>query len=62
MADTDLTLTIRLYDPLEKKDHTLAASWAVIKVPREDISLSPADFVAKHVVPHLSQLKQLKLT
>ena len=31
-----LTLTVRLYDPKEKKNATLAASWVVIQVPRAD--------------------------
>lgn len=60
MSDT-LTLTIRLHDPKEKKDPELSASWAVIEVPREDLEIGLADFLEKHVTPHLLKLKQLKL-
>jgi len=61
MADT-LTLTIRLHDPLEKKDHEQSASWAVIEVAREDLTLSPDTFMARYIAPHLTKLKQLKLS
>jgi hypothetical protein len=61
MAD-ELTLTLRLHDPLEKKNPAQSASWAVITVPREDISLTSEEFMAKHIAPHLVHLKQLKLS
>ena len=60
MSDT-LTLTIRLHDPREKKVPELSASWARIEVPREDLQMNGADFIAKHIAPHLVHLKQLKL-
>ena len=61
MAD-QLTLTIRLYDPTEKRDSSMAASWVTVKVEREDLAISADDFVAKYVKPNLSQISQLKLT
>ncbi len=61
MAD-EFTLTLRLHDPLEKKDPAQSACWAVIQVPREDVNLPAAEFIAKHIAPHLTHLKQLKLT
>jgi hypothetical protein len=61
MADA-LTLTLRLHDPLEKKDHEMSASWAVIEVDRMDLNLSAQAFVTKYIAPHLTKLKQLKLT
>lgn len=62
MPPTDLTLTLRLYDPAEKLDSAKAASWATISVSRADLSLSAAAFLAKYVTPNLGKLKQLKLS
>jgi hypothetical protein len=58
----EFTLTIRLFDPLEKKNPAQSACWAVIKVPREDANLPTDEFIAKHIKPHLIYLKQLKLS
>ena len=58
-TDDNLTLTIRLHDPKEKTDPRKAAQWAVTKIPREDLKLSPRDFAAKHVLPALEQLTLL---
>ena len=55
-----LTLTLRLYDPKEKKNATLAASWVVIQVPRADLQLQPVDFTAKHLLPAVPQLEHFK--
>ena len=61
MPDDSLTLTIRLHDPKEKQNVTLSATWATVKVPRADLELPQAEFVAKYITPNLSQLVQLKL-
>lgn len=61
MPDKDtLTLTIRLYDPKEKKNAALAASWVTVEVLREDLRLSPEDFAAKHITPKIAELEQMK--
>jgi hypothetical protein len=62
MPEDVLTLTLRMHDPDEKQDASLSASWAVVRVPRSDLQLAHADFLAKYVVPALAELKQLKLT
>jgi hypothetical protein len=54
-----LTLTLRLHDPDEKQNADLSTSWAVVSVPREDLKLSQADFIAKYIVPALGELKQI---
>jgi len=59
MEDT-LTLTLRLHDPKEKQNPQLAASWVVIKVPREDLQLAPVDFAAKHLLDAVAQLEHFK--
>lgn len=59
MADT-LTLTIRLHDPKEKQDAKRAADWIVFDVGREDLKLSPEDFAAKYITPHIGKLEQFK--
>jgi hypothetical protein len=56
-----LTLTVRLYDPKEKKNAKLAASWVVIKVPRADLQMSPPEFAAKHLLPAVPQLEHFKV-
>ena len=61
MADDTLTLTLRLHDAKERKNPALSASWAVIAVPREDLQMNAAEFIAKHIAPHLVKLTQLKL-
>jgi hypothetical protein len=54
-----LTLSIRLHDPDEDKDPKLAASWATRKIPREDLKLSRADFIAKYITPALDELAHI---
>lgn len=61
MVQDDLTLTLRVHDPLEKADHEMAASWAVVKIPREHAQMPMEDFVNEYVVPALRQIKNLKL-
>lgn len=61
MAQDDLTLTIRVHDPLEKADHEMAASWGVIKVSRDHVGMGLEDFVNDYIVPALKQVKNLKL-
>jgi hypothetical protein len=61
MPDQDtLTLTVRLHDPVEKKNAKLSASWAVIAVPRADLALSAAEFGAKHLLPAVEKLEHFK--
>ena len=62
MADgkDNLTFTLRLHDPKEKKDAELSTSWAVFEIPREDLGLPPAQFIDRYIVPGLAQLKQLQ--
>lgn len=61
MADKDkLTLTIRLYDPAEKENPKLSASWVVIDVPREDLKMQPVDFAAKYLLSAVGQLEHFK--
>jgi len=61
----ELTLTIRVHDPKEKRDASMSACWAVVKVERADVqgdaALSAFAFVKKYVTPALSQLKNLGL-
>lgn len=52
-----LTLTLRLHDPKEKKNAKLAASWVIVQVPRADLTLSPPEFAAKHLIPAVEQLE-----
>lgn len=59
-APDRLTLTVRLHDPKEKKNAKLAAAWASVQIPREDIDLSPADFVAKYMPALVEQLEHFK--
>ena len=44
-----LTLTVRLHDPKEKRDRTKSAVWHTIKIPRADLALGEAEFLAKHL-------------
>jgi hypothetical protein len=64
MAD-ELTLTIRVHDPKEKRDASMSACWATVRIPRVDVqgaaALSVADFTAKYVVPALEGIKNLGL-
>ena len=62
MARGDLTLTIRLYDPLEKEEPDKAASWVIVNVLRADLTISKAAFIEKYALPALLQLKNLKLS
>jgi hypothetical protein len=55
-----LTLTLRLYDPKEKRNPKLCASWVIIEVPREDLALQPVDFAAKYLLPAVPQLEHFK--
>jgi hypothetical protein len=57
----ELVLTIRVYDPKERNDSTMSACWKAIKIPRADISMSSADFIAKYVAEALLSIKNLKL-
>lgn len=57
----ELTITIRVHDPLEKKDAKLSACWAVEKIDRSAIGTS-AEVLAKQLVPLLQKLENLKLT
>jgi len=59
MAD-ELTLTIRLHDPLEKVNAKLSASWVVIKVERADLKLPLAEFAEKYIAPRLAEIEHLK--
>jgi hypothetical protein len=65
MQDT-LTLTIRIHDPKEKKNAALSTNWAPVEVPREDLALSKAEFIAKWIEPALATMtgkdKILQLT
>lgn len=60
MAD-ELTLTIRVHDPLERKDPKKSACWVVVKVLRGDIGMPAAAFVEKYIAPNLTH-GNLKLT
>lgn len=55
-----LTVTLRVHDSQEKRDPKRFASWAVLKVPRSDFSLSKADFAAKWLIPSLDQIEHFK--
>lgn len=61
-APDDLVLTIRVHDPLEKKDHTLSASWVTVRIPRADIGMATTGFLGRYIRPALKQLKNLRLT
>lgn len=62
MAKDTLTLTIRLHDPLEKKDAAKATSWVVIEVDREHLGTSEDEFIERYVRPALPQLRPLKIS
>lgn len=57
----DLTLTIRLHDPIEKDDHELAAGWVTVRVARADLTMPTAGFLGRYVRPALKGIKALKL-
>lgn len=57
----ELLITVRVFDPLEKKDPTLSACWETIKLDRAIIGAS-AEELAKQLMPVLKRLKNLKLT
>jgi hypothetical protein len=62
MQDT-LTFSIRIHDPKEKKVAEKSTDWKAIEVPREDLTLPKAEFIAKWVEPMLSTMtKILSLT
>lgn len=62
MQDT-LTFSIRIHDPKEKKVAEKSTDWALVEVPREDLTLSKAEFIAKWVSPALDTMtKILSLT
>lgn len=57
-----ITFTMRVHDAAEKQKAENSTCWAVIQIDRADVGkLSAADFVAKYVAPHLTQLKLLQL-
>jgi hypothetical protein len=59
MADK-LTLTIRLHDPKEKKDHKQSASWVVAQIDRDHLSMETQqffDYYIKHMLPQLTNAK-----
>jgi hypothetical protein len=60
MAD-ELTLTIRVHDPLERHDPSLSACWATVKIDRAAIRLPMDVFIQQFVAPALKQLKNLNL-
>lgn len=62
MPQDTLTLTLRLYDPNEKKDSAKSTSWAVVQVDRADLQMDQGYFIEKYLRPNLVQLKQLELT
>lgn len=59
MAD-ELTITVRVHDPLEKKDPSMSACWATAKIPRDNIGKAAP--LAAILMALLKQLKNLKLT
>lgn len=62
MQDT-LTFSIRIHDPKEKKVADKSTDWASVEVPREDLTLPRAEFIAKWVEPTLATMtKILSLT
>lgn len=61
MPADELTLTIRVHDPKEKKDATKSACWETVKIDRAAISLSADVFCQQFVVPALKKIKNLKL-
>ena len=60
MPQDTLTLTLRLHDPAEKKDAKKSASWAVLEVPRADLTLAPEEFAAKHLIEAVRSLEHFK--
>lgn len=56
----NLVLTLRLYDPKEKKSPKLRASWVTIVVARADLQMPPADFAAKYLTPAVPMLEHFK--
>jgi hypothetical protein len=60
MAD-DLTLVVRVHDPLEKSDPSMSACWATTKISRSVVGTS-AEALAEQLIPLLKQIKNLKLT
>lgn len=51
MPEDNLTLSIRLHDPAEKKDANKSTGWVVAQIPRADLAMSLDDFVEKYVKP-----------
>jgi hypothetical protein len=51
MPEDNLTLSIRLHDPAEKKDANKSTGWVVEQIPRADLAMSLDDFVEKYVKP-----------
>jgi hypothetical protein len=64
MAD-ELTLTIRVHDPKEKRDPSMSACWVTVRIPRVDVqglaALTVDAFLEKYVVPALGGIKNLGL-
>lgn len=60
MPDLDnLTLTIRLHDPKEKKDAGKSAIWITASVPRSNLTLSDQEFIARHIQPAVAKFKDV---
>lgn len=58
MSDT-LTVSIRIHDPLERQDEKKATRWSVFEVPRADLELPDADFIAKWIAPAATFIKKI---
>jgi hypothetical protein len=56
-----LTLVIRVHDPKEKRDASMSACWATVKLDRSFVGTS-AEKLAAQLVPTLKGIKNLKLT
>jgi hypothetical protein len=57
-----LTFTLRIHDPLEKKDPAKSTSWVTLQIPREDLNMDEGHFIEKYIRPNLKELKLLALT
>lgn len=53
----NLVMSLRLHDPKEKSNAALAASWIIIHIPRSELTLSPEEFAAKHILPRVKELE-----
>jgi hypothetical protein len=57
-----LTFSLRIHDPQEKKDAAKSTCWVTLQIPREDLKMAKAEFIAKHVEPALAGLTLLQLS